>query len=141
MPSVSPRAVNTSVWTMYERTTLHSIDPAKNRFRFFVVELWAPPVGEGAAIRKRWGRIGTPGQSEALYFDGIEGAQHYAEVLLRRRHKRGYIEVETPKWSLLKSEAAMEAQLQRLRKQLIGTREAARVQGDACQQLALDLTG
>lgn len=140
MASVSPCTVNSSVWTMFVRTTLQSVDPSRNRFRFFIVELWAPPVGEGAAIRKRWGRIGTPGRSEVLYFDGIEGAEHYAEVLLKRRHKRGYVEVETPKWSMLRSEADMEARLRRLRKQLVGAREGLRkgVVGEH-EQLALDL--
>lgn len=141
MGSVSPSAANTSVWTMYIRKTLHSVDPSKNRFRFFIVELWAPPVGQGAAIRKRWGRIGSAGQSEVLYFDGLEGADHYFDVLVKRRYKRGYTEVETPKWSLLASEAEMEAQLRRLRRRLLGELKSEQVGHAEREQLALDLAG
>ena len=139
MGSVSPSAENTSVWTMYIRKTLHSVDPNKNRFRFFVVELWSPPVGQGAAIRKRWGRIGTSGQSEVLYFDGLEGADHYFDVLVKRRYKRGYTEVETPKWSLLASEAEMEAQLRRLRRRLFGETTTLADEHEKRGQLTLDL--
>jgi len=141
MPSVSPQSDNASVWAMLSRTALHSIDPAKNRFRFFVIELWAPPVGTGAALRKRWGRIGTQGRSEVLYFDGVEGARHYADVLLRRRIRRGYVEVQSAAWQLLELEAEAEARLRRIRKQLLSRRELLRAPQGAQEQLALDLTG
>lgn len=142
MPIVSPRPTNTSVWTMQSRTTLHSVDPSENRFRFFVVELWAPPIGKGAAVRKRWGRIGTEGRSETLYFDELAGAQHYAEVLLRRRRKRGYVDVAPSSWALLELEAETEARLQRIRRRLLRARDAEHVgaQPQATPvQLALEL--
>ncbi len=133
--SVSPSAVNTSVWTMHTRTTLHSVDAAGNRFRFFIVELWAPPVGSGAALRKRWGRIGTEGQSDTLYFDGVDGAKHYAEVLLRRRRKRGYVEVggdgSDERWKLLELEAGLELRLRAIRRRLRRAREQLRAGVDA----------
>lgn len=147
MQSVSPRPINTSVWTMQSRTTLHSVDPERNRFRFFVVELWAPPVGTGAAVRKRWGRIGTEGRSETLYFDELAGAQHYAEVLLRRRRKRGYVEVAPSSWALLELEAETEARLQKIRRRLLSARDAERVQTSEPSttaepaQLVLELAG
>ena len=126
--SVSRSTVNTSVWIMHRRTTLRSVDPSKNRFRFFTIELWAPPVGTGAAVRTRWGRIGTKGQSDVIYFDGVAGAEHYAEVLLRRRLKRGYVEVdaEADRWKLLRAEARLEAQLRRIRRTLGSAREQSR---------------
>ena len=92
--TVSPSHRNASVWIMQERTVLHSVDENRNRYRFFVIELWSPPVGTGAALRKRWGRIGQEGRSETIYFDTRKGAEHCREVLIRRRFKRGYVEVE-----------------------------------------------
>jgi len=121
--SVSPSAVNTSVWTMHSRTTLHSVNAGSNRFRFFIVELWAPPVGVGAALRKRWGRIGTQGRTDTVYFDSVAGAEHYAEVLLRRRRKRGYSEADPERWKLLELEAGLEVRLRKIRRQLRAARE------------------
>lgn len=141
MRSVSPRPINTSVWTMRSRTTLHSVDAADNRFRFFVIELWAPPVGTGAALRKRWGRIGTDGRSEVLYFDDVAGAEHYAEVLLRRRLKRGYVEVTPSAWRLLELEAEAEARLRQIRHRLLRAREAERRPLAEHEQLVLELAG
>lgn len=142
MDSVSPRPFNTSVWTMYNRTTLHSVDPTKNRFRFFTIEVWAPPVGTGAALRKRWGRIGTEGRSETLYFDELAGAKHYAEVLVRRRSKRGYVEVTPSPWELLEAEAEAEARLRRIRRRLLRTREEHQERAATPQlQLVLELAG
>jgi len=141
MVSVSPRPINTSVWTMRSRTTLHSVDAAGNRFRFFVIELWAPPVGTGAALRKRWGRIGTEGRSDILYFDELAGAEHYAEVLLRRRRKRGYVEMSSPQWQLLELEAEAEARLRQIRQRLLRVREDRRAEAKAPEQLTLDLAG
>jgi len=142
MVYVSPRPINTSVWTMRTRTTLHSVDPTGNRFRFFVIEVWTPPVGTGAALRKRWGRIGTEGRSDILYFDDLPGAEHYAEVLLRRRRKRGYVEVtpSSSSWRLLELEAEAEARLRQIRQRLLRVREDERAEAQATpKQLAFEL--
>lgn len=139
MRSVSPLPVNTSVWSMLTRTTLHSVNPDGNRFRFFIVELWVPPVGEGAALRKRWGRIGTEGRSDILYFDSPAGAEHYMKTLLRRREKRGYVEAASSPWRLLALEAEAENRLQRIRRRLLTSRERARSPRQTQEQLALDL--
>ena len=141
MRSVSPLPVNTSVWSMLIRTTLHSVNPDGNRFRFFIVELWVPPVGGGAALRKRWGRIGTEGRSDILYFDSPVGAEHYMRTLLRRREKRGYVEAASSPWRLLALEAEAESRLRRIRKRLGASREHVRARRQVRDQLALDLTG
>jgi predicted DNA-binding WGR domain protein len=129
------------MWTMRSRTVLHSVDAAGNRFRFFVLEVWAPPVGTGAAVRKRWGRIGTEGRDEVLYFDDLPGAEHYAEVLLRRRRKRGYVEVTPSAWRLLALEAEAEARLRQIRHRLHRARETEQRPVAKSEQLVLELTG
>jgi len=76
-----------------------------------------------------------------LYFDELAGAEHYAEVLLRRRRKRGYAEVTSPEWRLLELEAEAEARLRQIRQRLLRVREDRRAEATAPEQFALELAG
>ena len=69
---------------------LESIDPQRNRFRFFVV-CWQPTLWNGPALMRIWGRVGTPGRAwEVPLPDGV-APQEAIRRLLRRRLGHGYV--------------------------------------------------
>jgi len=68
---------------------LVSIDPAKNRYRFYTLT-WQAALFDGLALVRCWGRIGTSGQSRAIFFGTREGAQKTVEETLKRRLTHGY---------------------------------------------------
>ena len=66
-----------------------SVDPAKNRFRFYTLT-WQPSLwGEGALLRS-WDRIGAKGRSLQTFYQDRESAQALVDQLVRRRLPRGY---------------------------------------------------
>ncbi len=62
---------------------LESIDPDKNRCRFYTLT-WQPSLFGGGAIVRRWGRIGTEGQWRAILFGSRKEAQKTGGILKRR---------------------------------------------------------
>jgi predicted DNA-binding WGR domain protein len=68
---------------------LVSVDPSKNRFRFYTLT-WQPGLWGGGALTRNWGRIGTKGRIlQALYQDRTS-AQGTVDEVIRRRLRRGY---------------------------------------------------
>lgn len=74
---------------------LHRISPAKNEWRYYAMSI-QPDLFGGAALVRRWGRIGTRGRVQLdLHVD--EGAAANAlAALLRLRLRRGYRPVGPP---------------------------------------------
>lgn len=68
---------------------LVSIDPQRNRHRFYTLT-WQPSLFGGGAIVKRWGRVGTDGQWQAAFFGTRDEAQTTVEEILKRRLGHGY---------------------------------------------------
>ena len=67
---------------------LRSVDPTKNRYRQYVIEV-QPTLFGGHGVTTRWKRIGARrGQTRTYYFstarDAVKKALHLVE--LRRRH-------------------------------------------------------
>lgn len=68
---------------------LVSVDPDKNRHRFYTLT-WQPALFSGGAIVRRWGRMGTEGRWRPLFFGSRESAQKTVEETLKRRMAHGY---------------------------------------------------
>lgn len=69
---------------------LESIDPERNRFRFFTLS-WQPTLWNSPALVCTWGRVGVPGRSrEVLIPDGTDPKEAIRRVL-RRRLSHGYV--------------------------------------------------
>ena len=72
---------------------LRSIDPAKNRFRDYVLDVQPGLFGDWCVIT-RWGRIGSRGGQERCYwFATEEEARASVQRMLRRRHRHGYVAI------------------------------------------------
>ncbi len=71
------------------RVRFESLDPAKNRARFYTIT-WQPALWGGGAIVRRWGRLGGPGRALTTFYDDRASAQESVERLIRRRLGRGY---------------------------------------------------
>ncbi len=66
-----------------------SLDPAKNRARFYLLS-WQVSLAGDMALVCTWGRLGTQGRTRVVFvLDRAEAEQHLAH-LIRRRLKRGY---------------------------------------------------
>ena len=72
-----------------QRVALASVDPARNRARFYLLA-WQPGLWGGGALVRTWGRLGTPGRSLTARYDDREAAQARITQLLRRRLRHGY---------------------------------------------------
>ena len=72
-----------------QQVSLTSVDPARNRARFYLLA-WQPGLWGGGALVRTWGRIGAPGRSVAAVYDDREAAQALIAGLLRRRFRHGY---------------------------------------------------
>ncbi len=67
------------------------LEPARNMARFYALSIEPTLFGEVCLIR-RWGRIGTHGQTKAKCFmSEAEASEEVAEIL-RRKARRGYRE-------------------------------------------------
>jgi predicted DNA-binding WGR domain protein len=68
---------------------LVSVDPAKNRYRFYRIShqrtLWDEEV-----LVQTWGRIGTDGRSRLCFLEAGEQVETAVAKLLRRRLQHGY---------------------------------------------------
>ena len=72
---------------------LESLDPAKNRARFYTVT-WQPTLWGGGALVRRWGRLGRQGRALPHFYPDRASAQASVERLIRRRLTRGYQLIE-----------------------------------------------
>lgn len=68
---------------------LVSIDPSRNRYRYYTLT-WQPSIFGGGAIVRRWGRIGTEGRWRAIFFGTREEAQKTVDGIVKQRLARGY---------------------------------------------------
>ena len=70
-----------------------SVDPAKNRFRFYALT-WQPGLWGGGALIRTWGRIGTNGRSIETPYQDRASAQELVEQVVKRRLQHGYAVVD-----------------------------------------------
>lgn len=68
---------------------LESIDPARNRFRFFVLR-WQPTLWASPARVRTWGRVGRPGRTRVVPLPDGADPQDVIRRVLRRRLRHGY---------------------------------------------------
>ena len=72
---------------------LESIDPERNRFRFFLLR-WQPTLWNGPALVRTWGRVGAAGRSRVVEVPDGSDPQETVRRVLRRRLRHGYRVVE-----------------------------------------------
>ena len=73
-------------------TTVHlrCIDPAKNKRRFYALQLQRTLFGQWAVVRE-WGRIGNPvGQRLEHWFQEPASAHDFMNQLEKSKRHRGY---------------------------------------------------
>ncbi|MDP9373570.1 MAG: WGR domain-containing protein [Chloroflexota bacterium] len=75
------------------RVRFVSLDPAKNRARFYTLT-WQPALWGGGAVVRSWGRVGGSGRALTAFYPDRASAQASVERLIRRRLRRGYRVVE-----------------------------------------------
>lgn len=85
IPILEPKAAPTSPGPML----LTRVAPTCNMRRFYSVALAVSLFGEIGVVR-RWGRIGSQGQSRTDWYDGAHDAESALEALLRAKQRRGY---------------------------------------------------
>lgn len=79
------RAMIAQPYQLYiERT-----DQTKNMARFYAMAI-EPCLFGGASLTRRWGRIGTKGQTMILHFEQEREAVSHFLGLLRQKRSRGY---------------------------------------------------
>ena len=66
-----------------------SIDPDRNRFRFFSMYIERSLFGE-FILSCTWGRIGTKGRTKPYYFDSEEECEKMLEKIVKVRIDHGY---------------------------------------------------
>ena len=66
-----------------------SLDPAKNRARFYLLS-WQVALTGDIALVCRWGRLGTQGRTRILFFPDRSAIEPKLERLIKRRLRRGY---------------------------------------------------
>ena len=71
------------------RVRFVSLDPAKNRARFYTIT-WQPALWGGGALVRRWGRLGGQGRTLTAFYPDRASAQEVVARLIRRRLQRGY---------------------------------------------------
>jgi predicted DNA-binding WGR domain protein len=69
---------------------LHRKEPAKNISRFYALSVEQTLFGYIAAVR-RWGRIGSHGQRQELWFSAADQAQKQLAAWARAKAARGYL--------------------------------------------------
>ncbi len=81
----SPAAV--ARFTCYARFV--SVDPARNRARFYALT-WQPALCGGGTLIRAWGRLPDPGRERVAFYPDRAAAQPEVERLIARRLRRGY---------------------------------------------------
>ncbi len=61
-----------------------SVDPARNRARFYTLT-WQPALWGGGAVVHAWGRLGSPGRTLTHFYPDRATAQAHVERLIRPR--------------------------------------------------------
>lgn len=69
--------------------SLRNIDPAKNRWRFYSVEIGRTLFGDWSLTRE-YGRIGSPGRIAVESFPTEEEARRGQQQTIRLRTRHGY---------------------------------------------------
>ena len=67
-------------------------DPARNMARFYAMSIDQTLFGE-ACLTRRWGRIGTKGQTLTHHFESEQDAVLLFLDLIRQKRNRGYATV------------------------------------------------
>ena len=75
------------------RVRFVSVDPERNRARFYTLT-WQPALWGGGAVVRAWGRLGSPGRTLTHFYLDRASAQARVERLIRRRLRRGYRVIE-----------------------------------------------
>ena len=70
-------------------TLLHRVNPDKNEYRFYLVQVGASTIAPHAVLRL-WGRIGGAQRGMVIPCDSPESAQALADKLIRLRLRHGY---------------------------------------------------
>lgn len=73
---------------------LHRIEPAVNMRRFYTLEVCPTLLGSWALIR-RWGRIGSSGQSQEIWYDSESTARRAGEQICLKKLRRGYVRMHS----------------------------------------------
>jgi len=68
---------------------LESVDPRRNRARFYALH-WQPLLWGGAALIRSWGRIGTRGREQVLLHADRPRIDAAVHQLVTRRLRHGY---------------------------------------------------
>jgi len=71
-----------------------SVDPGKNRYRFYVLAWQADLFGQ-TVLARTWGRLGTRGSTRLFFVGEREQAAGAIERLIRHRALHGYQLVES----------------------------------------------
>lgn len=66
-----------------------SMDPERNRARFYDLQ-WQPTLWGGGALIRVWGRLGSHGQTKVTFFPSREHTQGAVDRLMRERLVHGY---------------------------------------------------
>ncbi len=66
-----------------------SVDPDRNRARFYALT-WQPALWGGGALIRAWGRLPGPGRARVAFYPDRTAAQPEVERLIARRLRRGY---------------------------------------------------
>jgi predicted DNA-binding WGR domain protein len=74
-------------FTRYIR--LESIDPTKNRARFYLLQ-WQPTLDGRLALLRIWGRLGTLGRVRTLLWADDAQMPDHIERVLHQRLRHGY---------------------------------------------------
>ncbi len=72
--------------------TLINIDPPKNKWRFYSVDIARNLFGDWSIMRE-WGRIGSPGRIAVESFATEEEARRAEQQIIRTRTRHGYSQV------------------------------------------------
>jgi predicted DNA-binding WGR domain protein len=75
--------------------TLYRVNPAKNMFRFYHVDIQSDLFGCQCVIRE-WGRIGRAGQTRIVPYPTITDAQAAFEKQKAVKEKKGYVPLMAP---------------------------------------------
>lgn len=73
------------------RTILKRIDQSLNMARFYEVDIQQGLFGD-VSVTRRWGRIGTRGQSKNQWVSCVDEADSLARRVIVQKKRRGYLE-------------------------------------------------
>jgi predicted DNA-binding WGR domain protein len=90
VPAVSSREPNIEELAQFHSYVYFtSIDPARNRYRFYTLT-WQPGLLGEVSLVRSWGRLGGRGRFCSRVYNSSAEAQKEIARLIERRIKRGY---------------------------------------------------